>query len=214
MGVITIHTKAMWGGITIIVPPNVIVEQNGRAILGGFGGSGGLYHRCSEQARVASAQDIVMKISGTSVMGGISTSVNRLVEPARLVAPDEAARIMREAPPVNELDVVRNVLGGVFGDLVGGAAANLHTAPPAPGAQQSTQNASATQNDQHIHGAPAVSPSLVVQGIPVQDTETPTLLSTPARPDTNVSAPKPSAPLVAQEQPLGVDSPTMRDKQG
>merc|ERR1711976_811392 len=94
-----------------------------------------------------------------------------------------------------------------FGDLVGGAAANLRTAAPAPGAQQSTHNASATQNDQHIHGAPAVLPSLVVQGTPVQVPETPSLLSTPARPDTNVSAPTPSAPLVAQEQPLGVDSP-------
>merc|ERR1712181_69165 len=97
--VITIHTKAMWGGVTIIVPPNVIVEQNGQAILGGFGGSGGLYHSSSEQVRAPSTQDIVMKICGTSVMGGISTVVNRRAEPARLVSREEAGRIMREGPP-------------------------------------------------------------------------------------------------------------------
>jgi len=159
--VITIHAKAMWGGITIIVPPGVILEED----LGGlFGGSGGSCHR------VASAQDIVMKISGTSVMGDISTVVNPRAEPARLVTPGEAARIMREPPKnANELDVVRSVLGGVFGDLAGGAAANLRTAAPAPGAQQPTHNASATQNGQHIPGAAAVSPSVVVQGIPAQE---------------------------------------------
>eukprot|EP00435_Cladocopium_sp_Y103_P069246 s123_g33.t1 len=38
-----VNTKAFWGGVTVIVPPGVTVEQNGQAIMGGFGGSGGVY---------------------------------------------------------------------------------------------------------------------------------------------------------------------------
>eukprot|EP00913_Durusdinium_trenchii_P006674 g6271.t1 len=39
----TVFTKAFWGGVTLIVPPGVAVEQNGQAIMGGFGGTGGVY---------------------------------------------------------------------------------------------------------------------------------------------------------------------------
>ena len=39
--VITIRSTAFWGSVTVIVPPNVAVEQDGSAILGGFGDAGG-----------------------------------------------------------------------------------------------------------------------------------------------------------------------------
>ena len=39
--VITIRSTAFWGSVTVIVPPNVAVEQDGSAILGGFGDTGG-----------------------------------------------------------------------------------------------------------------------------------------------------------------------------
>eukprot|EP00440_Ansanella_granifera_P007899 gb/GFBE01008546.1/.p1 GENE.gb/GFBE01008546.1/~~gb/GFBE01008546.1/.p1 ORF type:complete len:113 (+),score=21.64 gb/GFBE01008546.1/:1-339(+) len=42
--VISIRATAFWGGVTLVVPPNVVVEQNGQAILGGFVGGGGVYH--------------------------------------------------------------------------------------------------------------------------------------------------------------------------
>ena len=39
--VITSRSTAFWGSVTVIVPPNVAVEQDGSAILGGFGDAGG-----------------------------------------------------------------------------------------------------------------------------------------------------------------------------
>jgi len=40
--VITIRSTAFWGSVTVIVPPNVAVEQDGAAIMGGFGDTGGV----------------------------------------------------------------------------------------------------------------------------------------------------------------------------
>merc|ERR1712217_508840 len=119
--VITVHSKAMWGGVTIIVPPNVVVEQNGRAIMGGFGGTGGLYSNSTCQKGTASAAGIVVRLYGTSVMGGITAIVNKKAAPAQVISRSEAARLLREPPPVgatSQLDVVGDLLGGVFGGLV------------------------------------------------------------------------------------------------
>merc|ERR1712217_6965 len=124
--VITVHSKAMWGGVTIIVPPNVVVEQNGRAIMGGFGGSGGLYSSSRGEAEHASTAGIVVKLYGASVMGGITAVVNKKAEPSRLISRAEADRLLREPPPAgatSQLDVVGEVLGGVFGGLVDKASA-------------------------------------------------------------------------------------------
>merc|ERR1719454_1170072 len=62
----TIYSKALWGGVTIIVPPNVRVEQNGRAIMGGFAGSGGLHHSNNGRApflQSASTAGITIKVN-------------------------------------------------------------------------------------------------------------------------------------------------------
>eukprot|EP00930_Biecheleria_cincta_P083379 TRINITY_DN72963_c0_g1_i1.p1 TRINITY_DN72963_c0_g1~~TRINITY_DN72963_c0_g1_i1.p1 ORF type:complete len:266 (+),score=54.61 TRINITY_DN72963_c0_g1_i1:68-799(+) len=98
--VITIRAHAFWGGVTLIVPPNVCVEQNGRAILGGFGGGGGVYARRRTGAMPSTALDsgIIIKIEGTAVMGAVTAAVNRSASPARLMTWEEASRIIEEVP--------------------------------------------------------------------------------------------------------------------
>ena len=95
--VITVHACAFWGGVTIIVPPNVNVEQNGKAILGGFGDGGGVYHSShGSMPTTASRSNITIKIIGTAVMGAVSAMVNRNAPPAQLVSGEEASRIIQQ----------------------------------------------------------------------------------------------------------------------
>eukprot|EP00439_Symbiodinium_sp_Y106_P036140 s1255_g4.t1 len=96
--VITIRATAFWGGVSLIVPPNVLVQQNGRAILGGFGDGGGVYHSSSGPvAETVSNSGVMIKIVGTAVMGSVSAMVNRKARPAELLTPEEAAAKMQEA---------------------------------------------------------------------------------------------------------------------
>merc|ERR1712137_794686 len=124
------------------------------------------------------------------------------------VSREEAARIMREAPPVNtsQLDVIGNVLGGVFGELVGGAAPNLHPTEPAQRQRQAGHDVAGAHNENYMRGAPTVAVPSVVQGIPVQGPENPTLLSASAGQDANVAALKPSAPPVLQHSSMETGS--------
>lgn len=98
--VITIRARAFWGGVTLIVPPNVYVEQNGTAVLGGFGGRGGVFcrQRTSAMPRAPSNSGITIKIEGTAVMGSVTIAVNRSASPARLMTWEEASRIIEEVP--------------------------------------------------------------------------------------------------------------------
>mmetsp|Transcript_8522 Transcript_8522/g.18163 ORF Transcript_8522/g.18163 Transcript_8522/m.18163 type:complete len:202 (-) Transcript_8522:164-769(-) len=129
--VYTVYTKAFWGGVTLIVPPNVAVEQNGHAIMGGFGGSGGLFHSSGGQmAETVSNAGIIVKVEGTAVMGAVSVTVNQMAAPAQLITAEEAARILREVPAqpsTTKEDVRRQAiekalgsLGGARGDIVQG----------------------------------------------------------------------------------------------
>lgn len=194
--VITIHSKAMWGGVTIIVPPNVVVEQHGRAIMGAFGSSGGLYHSTGSQATASSNAGIVVKLFGTSVMAGISAVVNKRAEPAQVISRAEAERILREAPPLaptSQLDVVGDVIGGVLGGLIGNA--NL---------ARGTRAESTTE--QHLAGqqaseAPVRTTIGVVQGVPVHDKQFPTLLSNSRVNNEQAKASNTAVPAALSVQP-------------
>eukprot|EP00931_Biecheleriopsis_adriatica_P067745 TRINITY_DN4180_c0_g1_i1.p1 TRINITY_DN4180_c0_g1~~TRINITY_DN4180_c0_g1_i1.p1 ORF type:complete len:239 (-),score=46.05 TRINITY_DN4180_c0_g1_i1:259-909(-) len=97
--VITIKVTAYAGGVTLIVPPNVHVEQKGHAVLGAFGGGGGVFFRrnCALSETVSNS-GITIKIEGRAFMGAVNAAVNRNAAPAQLVTLEEAARIIREVP--------------------------------------------------------------------------------------------------------------------
>jgi len=129
--VITIHAHAFWGGVTLIVPPNVCVEQNGKAILGGFGASGGVYHSSRGfMPSTASDSEIIIKIEGTAVMGAVPAAVNRSASPAELMTWEEAARIIQEVPApasTTQEDMRRQFIGDALSQ-------RLASAPPAAAA--------------------------------------------------------------------------------
>eukprot|EP00439_Symbiodinium_sp_Y106_P047447 s2623_g6.t1 len=79
----TVYTKAFWGGVTIIVPPGVAVEQNGQAIMGAFAGNGGLYTSATDtvQSRATNAS-ITIKVEGTAMWGSVTVAVNERAKPA------------------------------------------------------------------------------------------------------------------------------------
>eukprot|EP00434_Breviolum_minutum_P033447 symbB.v1.2.029594.t1/scaffold3261.1/size60078/2 len=62
----TIYTKAFWGGVTVIVPPGVTVEQNGQAILGGFGGNGGVYSSATTGPAAAWHEPLMLRRLSTT----------------------------------------------------------------------------------------------------------------------------------------------------
>jgi len=161
--VITIRATAFWGGVSLIVPPNVLVQQNGRAILGGFGDGGGVYHSSSGPvAETVSNSGVMIKIVGTAVMGSVSAMVNRKARPAELLTPEEAAAKMQEAaePSTTRQDIREQVLGDVF-------AARAAAAPPVPPALQQALQAQAAA--QHAAAQPQMQAQAVpvVQGVPV-----------------------------------------------
>lgn len=74
-GVTEVKCFAFWGGIEIIVPPDVIVETTGIGILGGFDQDGGE----SEAGPGAP----VIRVSGVALMGGVAVSVRYAGESER-----------------------------------------------------------------------------------------------------------------------------------
>jgi len=110
--VITIKVTAYAGGVTLIVPPNVHVEQKGHAVLGAFGGGGGVFYKSNgfgggggvfyrgngALPETVSNSGITVKIEGRAFMGAVNAAVNRNAAPAQLVTSEEAARIIREVP--------------------------------------------------------------------------------------------------------------------
>mmetsp|Transcript_116145 Transcript_116145/g.375287 ORF Transcript_116145/g.375287 Transcript_116145/m.375287 type:complete len:279 (+) Transcript_116145:64-900(+) len=171
--VIKIYTKAFWGGVTIIVPPGVSVEQDGRAIMGGFGTSGGLYHsdaggRLPETTTEAA---ITIKVEGTAIMGAIKAAVNQRAAPAQLISAQEAARILREvpeAPSTTRSDMLQQALGD--------AAAALHL-------RGQCAQAAAVEQAMAARGfAQQPPPSAVVQGIPVPSAPIPSVAAASVAP--------------------------------
>lgn len=96
---ITIRSTAFWGSVTLIVPPNVCVEQDGAAILGGFGDCGGLWSNSNTVGRGAPQAPVTIRIVGTALMGKVNAVVNPRAPKAQLLSEEEVQRILREVPP-------------------------------------------------------------------------------------------------------------------
>lgn len=97
--VITIRSTAFWGSVTLIVPPNVAVEQDGSAILGGFGEAGGVWSNHNTVGASQSAAPVTLRVVGTALMGRVNAVVNHRAKPAVLLSAEEVERILREVPP-------------------------------------------------------------------------------------------------------------------
>ncbi|CAE7565681.1 unnamed protein product, partial [Symbiodinium natans] len=79
----TIYTKAFWGGVTIIVPPGVAVEQDGQAIMGAFAGNGGLYSTATDRVQSQAANaSVTIKVEGTAMWGSVTVAINERAKPA------------------------------------------------------------------------------------------------------------------------------------
>lgn len=75
-GVTEISVFAMWGGVEIIIPPDMQVEFNGMGFMGGFD--------CDDQARRVYDPDApILKINGLAIMGGAEVTVREPGETAR-----------------------------------------------------------------------------------------------------------------------------------
>jgi len=175
--VITIHATAFWGGVTLIVPPNVMVEQSGRAILGGFGSSGGIYHSSrGPMPETASGAGITIKVVGTAVMGAVTAVVNQRAEAAQLLSWEAAQRLLLEpAPPsTTKSDVRQQLLDQALAHKLQKLQDHLAMTPAGvleralagpPGAQAG----GAQQCQASLSTGPAGAREIVVQGMPVVD---------------------------------------------
>ena len=75
-GVTQISVFAMWGGVEIIIPPDMQVEFNGMGFMGAF--------ECDDQARRVYDPDApILQINGIAIMGGAEVTVREPGETAR-----------------------------------------------------------------------------------------------------------------------------------
>ena len=74
-GVTEVHVVAAWGGVEILVPPDLPVEVAGVAVFGGFEGHG------TSQAQVRGAS--ILRVSGLAFMGGVEVKARYPGESAR-----------------------------------------------------------------------------------------------------------------------------------
>lgn len=75
-GVTEVQIYAFWGGVEILVPPDMHVESTGFAVMGGF-------DHAAEDAVEPSPGAPSLRITGIAVMGGVDISVRRPGETAR-----------------------------------------------------------------------------------------------------------------------------------
>jgi hypothetical protein len=75
-GVTEVTVYTMWGGVDIVVPPDLHVESNGFAVMGGF------EFGAEEQAPPPPGAPS-LRISGVAVMGAVDITVRRPGETAR-----------------------------------------------------------------------------------------------------------------------------------
>lgn len=75
-GVTEVHIYTVWGGVDIVVPPNLHVESHGFALLGGF-------EHSAEDAVAPTPGTPTLRITGMAVMGGVDINVRRPGETAR-----------------------------------------------------------------------------------------------------------------------------------
>ncbi|MEX0837037.1 MAG: DUF1707 domain-containing protein [Gemmatimonadota bacterium] len=75
-GVTEVQIYAFWGGVDILVPPDMHVESTGFAVMGGF-------DHAAEDAVEPSPGAPSLRITGIAVMGAVDISVRRPGETAR-----------------------------------------------------------------------------------------------------------------------------------
>ena len=75
-GVTEVHIYAMWGGVDVIVPPDLHVESRGFAIMGGF-------EHAADEAVAPGPETPTLRLTGLAIMGGVDISVRRPGETAR-----------------------------------------------------------------------------------------------------------------------------------
>lgn len=75
-GVTEVTVFAIWGGVEIIVPPDLQVEFSGMGIMGGFDCD-------ADVSRVYDPDAPVLKVSGLAIMGGADVTVREPGETAR-----------------------------------------------------------------------------------------------------------------------------------
>jgi len=75
-GVTEVQVYALWGGVDIVVPPNVHVESQGFAVLGGF-------EHAAEDSETPGPGTPTIRITGAAVMGAVDISVRFPGESAR-----------------------------------------------------------------------------------------------------------------------------------
>lgn len=120
--VITVSTTAFWGGVTVIVPAKVQVEQDGQAIFGGFGDEGGIYaSSCTDDSLCDRNQGVTVRIVGTAMMGSVSVVVNKRATPAKLLSQEEVETILRDVP-AEPSTTAQDLFEQVFGTAASGLA--------------------------------------------------------------------------------------------
>jgi hypothetical protein len=67
-GPVEVHVLTLMGGVEIIVPPQLAVESDGVAIMGGFDHAG-------SAPAAADAEATVLRIHGFAVMGGVEIKI-------------------------------------------------------------------------------------------------------------------------------------------
>jgi len=142
--VITIQSTAFMGSVTIIIPPGVVVEQDGAAIFGGFGDNGGIWSS-SQSSGLAGRAPVTLRVVGTAMMGRVNVVVNHRAPAAELHSPEEVARILREVPP-SPSTTVSDVLGQAFQQ-------QAPSAPGVPGAPQADPRQALLQGMLAAHAA-------------------------------------------------------------
>lgn len=75
-GVTEVQIYTMWGGVDIVVPPDLHVESHGFAIMGGF-------DHAAEDAVAPGPEAPTLRITGFAIMGGVDISVRRPGETVR-----------------------------------------------------------------------------------------------------------------------------------
>lgn len=75
-GVTEVQVYALWGGVEIVVPPDVHVESHGFAVLGGF-------DHAAEGGASPEPGVPTLRVTGVAVMGGVDVTVRQPGESAR-----------------------------------------------------------------------------------------------------------------------------------
>ncbi|HEX9106542.1 MAG TPA: LiaF domain-containing protein [Longimicrobiales bacterium] len=75
-GETVVHAYAFWGGVSIVVPPELGVTVNGVGIMGGFDHFG-------NQASHPAPDSPRLRIDGVAIMGGVDVQVRRPDEPGK-----------------------------------------------------------------------------------------------------------------------------------